>query len=160
MRKFCQNTIRKDLTDTTKRLASVRIMVDKMHIAGHVDAWCLENCDSRKIKDLDEVYISCMCIYMYIHIYRDVCANTTYINIHIHVGTYMYVHVQHCDYNHCTCIFTCILLQVDTQICEQTFSWLSRYSKMTRKMKQERFLFFVLYICDLHNRRLQRRLFL
>ena len=103
-------------------------MVDKMHIAGHVDAWCLDNCDSRKIKDLDEVYISSM--YMYI-------------NIHIHVGTYMYVHVQHCDYNHCTFI----LLQVDTQICEQTFSWLSRYSKTTRKMKQEGFLFFVLYIC-------------
>ena len=43
--------MRKDIT----RLALLPIMVDKMHIAGHVDAWCLENCDSRKIKALEEV---------------------------------------------------------------------------------------------------------
>ena len=47
--------MRKDLTDTTKQLASLSILVDKMHIAGHVDARCLENRDSRKIKDLDKV---------------------------------------------------------------------------------------------------------
>ena len=55
LRKFCRNPIRRDLTPTTKKLASLPIMVDKMHIAGHVDAWCLENCDSRKVKELENV---------------------------------------------------------------------------------------------------------
>ena len=55
LNKFCTNPIRKDLTGTTKKLALLPIMVDKVHIAGHVDAWCLENCDSRKAKDLEKV---------------------------------------------------------------------------------------------------------
>ncbi len=42
--------------------------------------------------------------------------------------------------------------------CEQKFSWLSRYAKITRQMKQEHFLFFILYMCDLHNRHLISRL--
>ena len=45
------------------------------------------------------------------------------------------------------------VLQVDTEICEQTFSWLSKYSKMTRYMNKSHYLFFVLYIRDLHIRR-------
>jgi len=42
-------------------------------------------------------------------------------------------------------------LQVGTEICEQVFSWLSKYSRMTHKMSQHTFIFFLLYICDLHN---------
>ena len=47
-----------------------------------------------------------------------------------------------------------IYIQVDTQICEQTFSWMSRYSRITRHMNREHFLFYLLYISDLHNRKL------
>ena len=43
-------------------------------------------------------------------------------------------------------------LQVDTEVCEQVFSWLSRYSHITKKMSQHTFIFFILYLCDLHNR--------
>ena len=61
----------------------------------------------------------------------------------------------------CTHTYTCtwnvacleISTQVNSEICEQTFSWLSRYAKITRHMNRERFLFFILYICELHNRR-------
>ena len=42
-------------------------------------------------------------------------------------------------------------VQVDTEVCEQVFSWLSRYSHMTPKMSQHTFMFFLLYISDLHN---------
>ena len=100
--KFCTNPIRKDLTGTTKKLALLPIMVDKMHITGHVDAWCLENCDSRKVKDLEKVRAP----------FTSICTlNKEYMyNFHV---------------------------QVDTQICEQTFSWLSRYAKITRKTNQE-----------------------
>jgi len=43
--------------------------------------------------------------------------------------------------------------QVDTEVCEQTFSWLSNHKKMTQKMSRSTFMFFLLYVCELHNRR-------
>ena len=44
-------------------------------------------------------------------------------------------------------------MQVDTEVCEQTFSWLSRYACITRHMNGQHFLFYIMYISDLHNRR-------
>jgi len=43
-------------------------------------------------------------------------------------------------------------MQVDTEVREQVFSWSSRYSQMTNKMSQHIFIFFILYICELHNK--------
>ena len=48
-------------------------------------------------------------------------------------------------------------MQVDTEVCEQVFSWLSRYSRMTHKMSQHIFIFFILYVCNLHNIRSFRK---
>ena len=45
-------------------------------------------------------------------------------------------------------------VQVDTEICEQTFAWLSRYARITRHMNNSHFKFYILYLCDLHNRKL------
>lgn len=45
----------KDLTPATKFMASLEILVDKMHMAGHTDKWCKDTCDSRKVSDLNEV---------------------------------------------------------------------------------------------------------
>ena len=50
-----------------------------------------------------------------------------------------------------TCKFPCP--QVDTEICEQVFSWLSRYARITKHMNLDHFMFFILYLCDLHNRK-------
>lgn len=55
LRNFARNPIRRDLTSTTKKLSLLEIVVDKMHIAGHVDPWCLKTCDARKVKDLEKV---------------------------------------------------------------------------------------------------------
>ena len=55
LRRFAQNSMRKDLTPTSKFISSLEIVVDKMHMAGHTDKWCKETCDSRKVPDLDEV---------------------------------------------------------------------------------------------------------
>ena len=44
----------------------LEIIVDKMHMAGHVDKWCRENCDARKLKELDNVRtLHCMGVYYY-----------------------------------------------------------------------------------------------
>ena len=40
---------------TTKKIDEMNIIVDKMHMVGHVDSWCKQHCDSRKYKELDKV---------------------------------------------------------------------------------------------------------
>ena len=49
------------------------------------------------------------------------------------------------------------LNEVNTEACEQIFSWLSRYSFMTRYMNRYRFLFFILDMCDIHNFMIEQR---
>ena len=49
-------------------------------------------------------------------------------------------------------------MQVDTEVCEQVFSWLSKYKRSTQKMSQHTFVFFLLYLCDLHNIREESKL--
>lgn len=46
------------------------------------------------------------------------------------------------------------ITQVDTEACEQLFLTLSRYARITQHMKREHFLFYLLYLCDEHNRNL------
>lgn len=55
--KYATNPCRRDLTPITQAISQMSIVIDKMHMAGHVDAWCKENCDPRKFRDLDEVYV-------------------------------------------------------------------------------------------------------
>ena len=55
LKKYAINPSRRDLTLTTQKIAEVSIIVDKMHMAGHVDAWCKQNCDPRNVRELDKV---------------------------------------------------------------------------------------------------------
>ena len=77
-------------------------------------------------------------------------------NISFHMK---FVNIQNAS-NLCTVIYTQNInfLQVDTEACEQCFSWLSRYAKITRKMQRSTFLFYVLYMCDMHNLREEGKL--
>lgn len=43
------------------------------------------------------------------------------------------------------------LKDVNTEVCEQLFSWLSRFAPMSKHMNQWRFLFLILYLIDQHN---------
>ena len=51
-----------------------------------------------------------------------------------------------------------IYIQVDTEVCEQHFSWLSKYARMTRRMSRNVFMFFLLHTVDMHNRREESKL--
>lgn len=42
---------------TAQKLASVQIVIDKLHMEGHVDKWCLTNCDPHLFHDLDKVSV-------------------------------------------------------------------------------------------------------
>ena len=109
MRRYASNPVRQGLTEWTKVISQVEIVVDKMHMAGHVDNWCKEMCDPHKFRDLDKVQY----VYRPLHFYSDM-------------------------------LF--LFLQVDTEVCEQCFSWLSRYARMTRRMSRNTFMFFLLYM--------------
>ena len=43
------------MSDTAKCIADIDIVVDKLHMRGHTDPWCKENCDPHSHGDLDEV---------------------------------------------------------------------------------------------------------
>ncbi len=93
-------------------------------MAGHVDKWCKANCDPRKFSDLDDV----SSVLADLHVCMTMCV----------------LYVLQTNY---------YLAQVDTEVCEQTFSWFSKYGKMTRKMNRYVYMFFIIYLCDLHNER-------
>ena len=38
-----------------QKLALVEIVIDKMHTAGHVDKWCLINCDPHRFSELGKI---------------------------------------------------------------------------------------------------------
>lgn len=65
LRKFARHPSRRDITLTAQKLASVEIVIDKLHMAGHLDKWCLENCNPHLFQDLDHVCNMYM-TYMYI----------------------------------------------------------------------------------------------
>lgn len=58
LRKFSRNPIRANLTNYTKKLASVEMVVDKMHMRGHTDPWCKQFCDAMKFPALNKVWKS------------------------------------------------------------------------------------------------------
>ena len=55
LRRFSRNSIQVDLTEHTKQLASVEMVVDKMHMKGHTDKWCKEHCDPAEFSALSKV---------------------------------------------------------------------------------------------------------
>jgi hypothetical protein len=48
-------------------------------------------------------------------------------------------------------VFSFFGQDVNTEVCEQLFSWLSKYSHITKHMNRWRFLFLMLYVLDNHN---------
>jgi len=55
LRRYARNSERKKLTEATKRLAEIEIVVDKMHMSGHIDEWCKANCDPNSFTQLEKV---------------------------------------------------------------------------------------------------------
>ena len=92
-------------------------------MAGHVDKWCLANCDPHLFSELDKVDLLPIS-------HQKVCTDLD------------------------ICVFyVWIYFQVDMEVCEQCFSWISQYTRMTRRMKRSIFIFLLHYMCDSHNER-------
>ena len=43
------------MTATAARLASLNIVVDKMHFKAHTDSWCHDHCNPYNLRELDKV---------------------------------------------------------------------------------------------------------
>ena len=56
LRKYATNPKRINQTSTATRMASIEIVVDKLHFKGHVDAWCHQHCDPYKFPELEKVW--------------------------------------------------------------------------------------------------------
>jgi len=55
LKKFSINPKRSELTPQSKQLAEMKMAVDKMHMRGHTDSWCKDNCDPKKFTVLEKV---------------------------------------------------------------------------------------------------------
>lgn len=73
LRKYARNPVRSQLTPITIKLANLEIVIDKMHMAGHIDKWCLQNCNPRSFADLNVVSVGGLIT---------VCACDTLVHIH------------------------------------------------------------------------------
>ena len=62
LRKYATNPCRCGLTATTKILSETAIVIDKMHMAGHIDGWCKKTCNPHLYPDLDKVNLRYMCV--------------------------------------------------------------------------------------------------
>ena len=91
--------MRSTLTDIARKITAMEVVVDKMHFKGHIDQWCRCHCNPNDFDDLEKVYVEKVCIFTQ----------------SLHACHLLIAYCLHCG-------------QVDTEICEQTFSCLSRYA--------------------------------
>ena len=57
-----------EIKHTAKKLADMSIVIDKMHMAGHIDNWCKRNCDPKSFKELNDVIFSIILL-LFLHKY-------------------------------------------------------------------------------------------
>ena len=61
LKKYATNPKRANHTATAKKIASMNIVIDKLHYKGHTDAWCKKHCDPYKFDGLNKVCASIPC---------------------------------------------------------------------------------------------------
>lgn len=125
LKKYAINPIRVNQTPTASLIASLNIVVDKLHFRGHVGDWCSQHCNPHKFPELEKVY------------YVDEVTPALH-----KLSPVQLAHP--------------LSVQVDTEICEQIFSWMSRYARITQHMNRTHFLFYLLYLSDAHNQHINR----
>ena len=55
LKKFAINKSRSTQTETTQRIISMKMVVDRFHFPGHVDSWCKKNCNPNDFDELKGV---------------------------------------------------------------------------------------------------------
>ena len=64
LRKFTNNPVRSTLTDTTKRIAAMEIVIDKMYFMGRIDLWCRRYCNPKDFDELKKYTYTCKLIHI------------------------------------------------------------------------------------------------
>ena len=55
LKKFATNKSRSTQTETSQRIALMKMVVDRFHFPGHVDSWCKKHCNPNDIDELKGV---------------------------------------------------------------------------------------------------------
>ena len=55
--KYACNNERSEKTKTAESMAKLNIVIDQMHMKGHIDAWCKKTCDLKLFPEIDKVKI-------------------------------------------------------------------------------------------------------
>ena len=55
LKRYASHPERSTQTPSAQILASLSIVIDKMHFKGHVDEWCKQNCNPYSYADLNKV---------------------------------------------------------------------------------------------------------
>ena len=53
--KYATNPRRSQLTPLTRRIANLKIVIDRLHFSGHIDTWCRAHCNPYNLEELCEV---------------------------------------------------------------------------------------------------------
>ena len=58
LRKFSRHPTRSVLSEVTKKISEIEIVVDRFHYPNHIDDWCKRNCNPNNFVELTEVKYS------------------------------------------------------------------------------------------------------
>ena len=61
LRKFAQNPVRSGLSETTKKISEIEIVLDRFHYPNHVDDWCKRTCNPNNFEELNGVSLTTTC---------------------------------------------------------------------------------------------------
>ena len=64
LRKFPNNPVRSTLTDTTKKIAAMEIVIDKILFKRHIDLWCRRCCNPNDFDELKKYTYPCKLIHI------------------------------------------------------------------------------------------------
>ena len=124
LRKFAQHSSRKDVTPTSQKRSTIEVVIDKLHMEGHTDKWCMVTCNPSSFQ-VTRQSVGWHSVQQNLTLWH----NVKFLNMKTSV----------------TC--TSVLLQVDTEVCEQCFCWLTRYARITRIMQRSTFFCSLYYTC-------------
>ena len=122
LRKYCRNSAQQSLTTESKRLASIEKVIDKMHMRGHIDTWCKEHCNPSKSSALCKLYKA----------------------IIQHANKLLSCSMQACNVSKC-----CLHCNTRRLILRCVNKPSHGCPRITQKMGQHTFFFYLLYLCEI-----------
>lgn len=80
LQRFIRDRTKDDSTQRLKNLKNIKFVVDKLHIQGHTEPWCLNNCHPRLFPDLEPINtVICEQINFWLGKYKYILKHSNYL---------------------------------------------------------------------------------